>query len=138
MKDRTELDRERDNAAETRTATTREPMTAESARTNPEVMERSQSRTSQLSDRPGTWMDMSPYLHRFEEIQAQFIEEPQEAVRKAEALVGEAVDRIMDTLREQLRRIQTEVGDDKDTERLRMAMKSYRHLIHSLGDHRAA
>lgn len=153
MKDGTDMERETgadtrqerqpdraDSYAESRQRTIRprESMTAENARTNREVMERSQPRTSGFTDTTYTWFDMSSYMDRFEEVQAQFIEEPQEAVRQAEALLGEAVERMTVTLHEQIRRIQNDVGDDKDTERLRMAMKNYKNLIHSLGGHRAA
>jgi|SRR5579859_7871459 len=138
MRDRTDMDRERDKNAETKATKTREPMTPESVRANPGVIERSQPRSSQFNDAPETSFDMSPYMQRFQEIQAQFIEEPHEAVRKAEALVEEAVEHVRVTLHEQIRRIRNEVGDDRDTERLRIAMKSYRHIIHSLGDYRAA
>lgn len=138
MKDRTDVDRERDRSVETRPTKTPEPMPAESTPASPQAMERSQPDPTQFVDRRETSFDMSPYMERFQEIQAQFIEEPHEAVRRAEALVGEAVDHVMVTWHEQIRRIQNEVGDDKDTERLRIAMKGYRHIIRSLDGHRAA
>jgi len=45
---------------------------------------------------------------------------------------------MMNALHDQLRRIHTDVGDDTDTEHLRVAMLSYRELIDSMGDRRAA
>jgi hypothetical protein len=140
MKDRTEIDR--DDAGEVRTSqrTMRpaEPLPADSASTNPEVMEQSRPRTSQSMGAVDPWPEMSSYIQRFDAIQGEFIEEPKAAVQKAETLVGEAVDKMTAALHEQIRRIQSEAGDDKDTERLRVAMRSYKSLIHYLGDHRAA
>ena len=70
--------------------------------------------------------DLSEYRGRFEQLQAQFIDEPQAAVRSAETLVKEAVDRMM-------RGTGGHHGGN-DTEQLRLAMKRYRALIFSLTD----
>jgi len=69
---------------------------------------------------------MAEYRARFDEIQAQFIEEPRHAVRSAQSLVEEAVNRMMETLR------QTGAGDGADTEELRVAMKRYRALLYQV------
>jgi len=84
------------------------------------------------------WAELAEFRQRFDEIQAEFIAEPRAAVEKAETLIEEAVDRMMNALHDQLRRIHTDVGDDTDTEHLRVAMLSYRELIDSMGDRRAA
>jgi len=84
------------------------------------------------------WTELAEFRQRFDEIQAEFIAEPRAAVEKAETLIEEAVDRMMNALHDQLRRIHSDVGDDTDTEHLRVAMLSYRELIDSMGDRRAA
>ncbi len=69
---------------------------------------------------------MAHYRVRFDELQAMFIEEPRDAVRSAQTLVEEAVNRMMEGLR------RTEVGDGADTEELRVAMKRYRDLLYQV------
>ena len=69
---------------------------------------------------------MNEYWTRFEAIQAQFIDEPQSAVRSAQKLVEEAVDRMMEGLRH------TGAGDKADTEELRVAMKRYRDVLQQI------
>lgn len=100
-------------------------------------MEASPGLTPDVGD-AGRWPEMDQYLRRFDEIQVEFIEEPRSAVDRAETLVEEAVNRMMGTFRERLRRIHDETEGGSDTERLRVAMMHYREFIDSLGDHRAA
>ena len=49
---------------------------------------------SPVGERYG-WSGMEEYKRRFEELQVQFIEEPKETVKKAEALVEGAVERVV-------------------------------------------
>ena len=84
----------------------------------------------------GSLMD---YRHRFDELQAQFIDEPRAAVEKAEKLVDEAVNALLGSMRERMQRLHKDYdGDSKDTERLRLAMRGYRELMDSLTDRSAA
>jgi hypothetical protein len=69
---------------------------------------------------------MAEYRARFDEIQAQFIEEPRDAVRSAQLMVEEAVNRMMEGLR------QAGTGDGADTEQLRVAMMRYRNLLYQV------
>ena len=78
--------------------------------------------------------DLTKFQQSFEGIQAEFIGEPRAAVEKAEALI----DGLMNTLHDRLQRIHSNVKTDADTERLRVAMLSYRELFGSLGRVRAA
>lgn len=77
--------------------------------------------------------DAETYMRRFDAVQAEFIDEPRRAVEKAESLVSEAIDRMMDSLKEELHRSRTQSdGNGADeTEQLRIAMKRYRDLLHS-------
>lgn len=72
------------------------------------------------------------YRTRFEQIQAQFIEQPQTAVRSAKSLVEEAVSRLMEDLR------RDDVGDKADTEQLRLAMMRYRDVLSQVTGEAAA
>jgi hypothetical protein len=80
------------------------------------------------------WHELESYRSRFESAQAAFIEEPRQAVKHAESLVGEAMDRLMDSLKRRVNEIHNELGDGGDTERLRIAMRRYRDLLNGLGD----
>ncbi len=84
------------------------------------------------------WLDeMVDVRRRFEELQTEFIEDPRDAVSKAQRLVDEALDRMTGMLRQRASSIQRETGDG-DTERLRQAMREYRNLIDSMAMRRAA
>jgi predicted lipid-binding transport protein (Tim44 family) len=116
-----------------------EPMQAEPAVTNEPAPTAEAGRPAlEPMKHEELWAELAEFRQRFDEIQAEFIAEPRGAVEKAETLIEEAVDRMMNALHDQLRRIHTDVGDDTDTEHLRVAMLSYRELIDSMGDHRAA
>jgi hypothetical protein len=73
----------------------------------------------------GNGSGMAEYRARFEQLQAQFIEEPRGAVRSAQSLVEEAVTRMMHGLQEA-------GADGADTEQLRLAMKRYRDLLYQV------
>ena len=82
--------------------------------------------------------DAQAYIQRFEAVQAEFIDEPRRAVEKAETLVSEAIDRMMDSLKEELHRSRTRNdGGGDETEQLRIAMKRYRDLLHSFSQRSA-
>jgi hypothetical protein len=82
---------------------------------------------------------MGDYKRRFEHLQAGFIEDPKDAVMKAEKLVEEAVERMVTSMHERVNRIHSELGDGTDdTEKLRVAMRSYREFMDSWTKDRAA
>ena len=85
------------------------------------------------------WAGLRDCRHRFDELQAEFIEEPRAAVEKAERLIGDAVNNMMTTMQDRIKSIHTHYdGDHEDTERLRLAMRSYRELMDSLLERPAA
>jgi hypothetical protein len=85
------------------------------------------------------WPDMSDFRQRFDQLQAEFIEDPKSAVHKAEQLMEEAVDRVTKTMHERIHAMHGDVaGKDGDTEQMRLAMRSFKMWIESLGDRRAA
>lgn len=84
------------------------------------------------------WRELSDVERRFHALEAEFIQEPQAAVKKAEMLIQEAVDRITRRLHDEVARVHGSAEGHSDTEQLRMAMLSYRTLIESIGGRRAA
>jgi len=122
---------------------------AESMRANPEVMGRTEPvemDRSGFQERPeqhsqGEQMDFWPEMHQFRErlndIQSQFIDEPREAVKKAERLIEEAVDHMAKSMHEHIKRMHGDVEGNADTEKLRLVMRSYRGFIEKLDNPRA-
>lgn len=143
-----------------RRSTDRRSMERDSVRTNPEVMGRTEPRTVE-QERPAeqprtatepvaprtdgstaTRAEVAPEMNeimlRFDQLQSEFIEDPRAAVKKAERLMEEAVDRITKSMRQRMSTIHRDVGDQSDTEHLRLAMREYRQMIYMLGGNRAA
>ena len=85
------------------------------------------------------WPDMTEFRQRFDVIQAEFIEDPKSAVKKAETLMQEAIERMTKAMHERMQAVHREVeGKDGDTEQLRLTMRNFKMWMESLGDHRAA
>lgn len=120
------------------TATSRTNPTYDSpARTSPETMRAEPVESQRTSRQMDYWPEMAQYRQRFDEIQAQFIEEPRQAVQKAEQLVEEAIDKMTNSMREKIRGMHRD-AESGDTEKLRVTMRSLRDFIESLGGRRAA
>ncbi len=79
------------------------------------------------------WPEISDLRQRFDEIQSEFIERPRDAVKKAERVVDEAIDRVTRTMRDRSRSIHSDTEGTRDTEQLRLALQRYRAFIDSLG-----
>lgn len=104
---------------------------------NPEAMHTEPTESQRTSRQMDFWPEMTQYRQRFDEIQAQFIEQPREAVMKAEQLVEEALNKMTTSMRERIQSMHRD-AESGDTERLRVTMKSLRDFIESLGARRAA
>lgn len=131
-----------------------EVMERESMRTNPEVMGRTEPVAVEDRERPvddsrvgavgrvggpgeqrsDLWPDMTDFHRRFEQIQSDFIEEPREAVKKAERLIEEMLDHVTRSMRDRMKTMRGD-GDGKhaDTEHLRLTMQRYKEFIRSFG-----
>lgn len=109
-----------------------------SAFDNPEIMGRNEPPEPHVSSAMTIWPDMTDVQRRFEEIQSDFIDDPKGAVREAERLMGEAIDRWTKSMRERMQSMHRDTGDGADTEQLRVTMRSYREFIQSLDGRRAA
>ncbi|MET8140387.1 hypothetical protein ABZU32_08775 [Sphaerisporangium sp. NPDC005288] len=70
------------------------------------------------------------FERRWREVQVSFVDDPREAVERADGLVDEAVAAI--TSRKQALVDQWKDGDQNDTERLRLALRDYRSLLQDL------
>ncbi len=86
----------------------------------------------------GFWPEMHEYRHRMTDIQSEFIEEPKAAVKKAEQLIEEAVDYMAKSVHERVQRMHNDAEGDADTEKLRLMMRNFSHLIDRLDGSRAA
>jgi hypothetical protein len=85
------------------------------------------------------WPDMGDLRQRFDSIQSEFIEDPRSAVRKAEELVNDVVNRITSSMRERVASMHQDVDkNDADTEQLRQTMRGYRDLVVWMESRRAA
>jgi hypothetical protein len=135
-----EIDREdRTPVAETAPTATPAPPATTTVDKSPAVMEESPTDVVPTHD-DDFWTEYNDYRQRFDVIQAEFIEEPRAAVQKAESLMAEVVEHMIDALHNRMQSIHKDVSGDGeiDTERLRLVMRSYRELIDSMGGHRAA
>ncbi|GII65660.1 hypothetical protein Skr01_57450 [Sphaerisporangium krabiense] len=70
------------------------------------------------------------FLGRWREVQAGFVDDPRDAVERADRLVEEAVDAL--TTRRKNLADRWKNGGDGDTERLRLALRDYRSLLEEL------
>src|SRR6266511_1482835 len=86
----------------------------------------------------GFWPEMHEYRHRMTDIQSEFIEEPKAAVKKAEQLIEEAVDYMAKSVHERVQRMHYFFNDAATTEKLRLMMRNFSHLIDRLDGSRAA
>lgn len=67
------------------------------------------------------------YRSRWEVVKGDFIDEPRKAVTDADALVGEILDHLSETFREQRQTLEQQWADDESTtEDLRIALRRYR------------
>lgn len=106
----------------------------EPIRNNPEVMGRSEPQAVTAQPTNDSSPEMNDISVRFEQLQSEFIEDPRRAVEEAESLM----DDLFNKMREQVQAIHRDIEKNGDTEHLRLAMRSYREMIESLGTRRAA
>jgi hypothetical protein len=68
------------------------------------------------------------FTSRWSEIQSDFVDRPQEAVKEADQLVSDLMDRVTGGLSSERERLESQwaAGDDVSTEDLRVALTRYR------------
>ena len=73
------------------------------------------------------------FASRWNEVKGMFVDEPRKAVQQADALVGELLDDLERSFREQRKDIERGLdNDDTSTEDLRMALRRYRSFFDRL------
>jgi hypothetical protein len=73
------------------------------------------------------------YGSRWDEVKGMFVDEPRQAVARADALVGEVLDELETLFREQRRQIEQGLdSDEASTEDLRLALRRYRSFFDRL------
>lgn len=102
-------------------------------RTTPES-ERPMESAGQPANQPANqggvaWHEAEGYRTRFNQVQAEFIDNPKAAVEHAGQLVKEAIDRMMESTRQ-------DAGDGNDTERMRLTLQRYRNLLEAVAGSR--
>lgn len=124
--DMRERDRERMTGERPMPASAREPVMADASTSRNRGME------------SPMWPDMTDLRQKFDAVQSEFIDDPKSAVKKAEELVKEVVDRITRSMHERMDTMHRGIEKSNDTEQLRQTMKSYRDLVDWMETRRAA
>jgi hypothetical protein len=78
--------------------------------------------------------DTEQLRERWETIQSSFVDEPQQAVEQADALVTEVIKRLTRTFQETRESLETQLGEAEDvsTEDLRVGLQRYRSFFERL------
>jgi molecular chaperone GrpE (heat shock protein) len=78
--------------------------------------------------------DVEQLRERWQSIQAAFVDEPQEAVQQADALVTDVIKRLTRTFDETKDSLETQLGEAEDvsTEDLRIGLQRYRTFFERL------
>jgi molecular chaperone GrpE (heat shock protein) len=78
--------------------------------------------------------DTDELRRRWETIQSSFVDEPQQAVEQADALVTEVIKRLTRTFQETRDSLETQLGEAEDvsTEDLRVGLQRYRSFFERL------
>ena len=74
------------------------------------------------------------YTARWQEIQAEFVDEPRESVEQADALVADLMQRLASSFADERKHLESQwdQGDDVSTEELRVALTRYRSFFERL------
>ena len=80
--------------------------------------------------------DPGGVLARWHDLQASFVDDPREAVQRADSLMNEVMTSIRETLERRLHELRepwkNTDPDETETERLRTALRAYRNVLHKL------
>jgi hypothetical protein len=83
---------------------------------------------------PPLLSDANSYLSRWQDIQAAFVDQPSSAVKAADSLVAELMQRLAEGFASERDRLEQQWsgGQDADTEELRVALQRYRSFFNRL------
>jgi len=89
--------------------------------------------TTQTAE-PLLGQDVEQLRERWQAIQAAFVDEPQDAVQQADALVTDVIKRLTKTFQETKDSLETQLGEAEDvsTEDLRVGLQRYRTFFERL------
>jgi molecular chaperone GrpE (heat shock protein) len=89
---------------------------------------------STQSAEPLLGQDVDQLRERWQSIQAAFVDEPQQAVQQADALVTDVIKRLTRTFEETKDSLETQLGEAEDisTEDLRVGLQRYRSFFERL------
>jgi ElaB/YqjD/DUF883 family membrane-anchored ribosome-binding protein len=89
--------------------------------------------TTQTAE-PLLGQDVEQLRERWQAIQAAFVDEPQDAVQQADALVTDVIKRLTKTFQETKDSLETQLGEagDVSTEDLRVGLQRYRTFFERL------
>lgn len=78
--------------------------------------------------------DAERFRSRWQEVQANFVDEPRQAVQDADGLVAELMQRLAETFSEERSSLESQwdSGEDASTEDLRVALQRYRSFFDRL------
>jgi len=78
--------------------------------------------------------DAERFRSRWQKVQAGFVDEPQQAVKDADSLVAELMQRLAETFSQERTNLESQwgSGDDASTEDLRVALQRYRSFFDRL------
>ncbi|CAN5363434.1 hypothetical protein BH20ACT13_BH20ACT13_06630 [soil metagenome] len=78
--------------------------------------------------------DAERFRSRWQEVQVAFVDEPQQAVKDADSLVAELMQRLAETFSQERTNLESQwdSGDDASTEDLRVALQRYRSFFDRL------
>ena len=78
--------------------------------------------------------DTEKFASRWDEIQATFVDEPRQAVERADGLVADVIQELARTFADERKRLEQDWagGNDVSTESLRVALQRYRDFFHVL------
>ena len=78
--------------------------------------------------------DAESFRSRWQEVQAGFVDEPQQAVKDADSLVADLMQRLAETFSEERSNLESQwdSGEDASTEDLRVALQRYRSFFDRL------
>jgi hypothetical protein len=105
-----------------------EPMTPDASRETATAAGAPESESAGLLP----WHESEGFRRRWESIQAGFVDDPRDAIERADALVMDVLRRMAQVREEHRSRLRSSVGDGKSTDDLLGTMRSYRALFDGL------
>jgi len=100
----------------------------------PEAVDTSKVTNQSADDRLLEPDELSSYREHWQEVQSRFVDQPEEAVKEADEMVGKLIERLSDIFDGQRASLEArwQNGSEADTEDLRVTMQRYRSFMDRL------